>query len=49
MYMGDTFIRLGDHDAALKQWQKAVDTMPVTDNRRAGLEKRIADLSTKKS
>lgn len=49
MYMGDTFIRLGDHDGALKQWQKAVDGMPVGDNRRAGLEKRIADLSSKKS
>ncbi len=49
MYLGDTFIRLGDHDAALKQWQEAVDSMPVTDNRRSGLEKRIADLSAKAS
>lgn len=49
MYLGDTFIRLGDHDAALKQWQLAVEGMPVSDNRRAGLEKRIAKLSSKKS
>lgn len=49
MYLGDTLIRLGDHAGALKQWQQAVDGMPVTDNRRAGLEKRIADLSAKTS
>jgi len=46
MYLGDIFIREGDHDAALSHWETAVKTMPVTDNRRPGIEKRIADLST---
>lgn len=45
MYLGDTFIRLGEHDAALKSWKQALVTMPPTDNRRAQIEKRIADLS----
>lgn len=44
MYLGDTFIRMGDHDAALSHWKAAVKTMPVTDNRRSDIEKRIADL-----
>lgn len=45
MYLGDAFIRLGDHDAALKNWQQALETMPSTDNRRAQIEKRISDMS----
>ncbi len=45
MYLGDTFIRLGEHDAALKNWQQALETMPTTDSRRLQIEKRIADLS----
>lgn len=45
MYLGDTFIRLGDHDAALKNWKQALEAMPVTDNRRPQIEKRIADLA----
>jgi tetratricopeptide (TPR) repeat protein len=47
MYLGDTSIRMGDHDAALSYWQQAVDTMPVSDNRRPAIEKRIADLSAR--
>jgi len=45
MYLGDALIRLGEHDAALKSWKQALETMPPTDNRRAQIEKRIADLS----
>ena len=45
MYLGDAAIRLGDHDAALKNWQQALETMPPTDNRRAQIEKRIADMN----
>jgi predicted negative regulator of RcsB-dependent stress response len=45
MYLGDTFIRLGDHDAALINWKQALEAMPVTDNRRPQIEKRIADLA----
>lgn len=49
MYLGDTFIRMGDHDAALSYWQQAVDGMPVSDNRRADIKKRITELSAKTS
>lgn len=49
MYLGDAFIRLGDHDAALKSWQQALESMPAKDNRRPQIEKRIADLSTASS
>jgi len=45
MYLGDAFIRLGDHGAALKNWKQALETMPPTDNRRAQIEKRIADMN----
>ena len=45
MYLGDTFIRLGDHDAALENWKQALKAMPATDNRRPQIEKRIADLA----
>lgn len=44
MYLGDALIRLGDHDAALKSWKQALETMPPTDNRRAQIEKRISDM-----
>ena len=44
MYLGDASIRLGDHDAALKSWKLALETMPPSDNRRAQIEKRIADM-----
>jgi len=47
MYLGDAFIRMGDHVAALNYWKQAVDDMPVSDNRRPDIEKRIADLSIK--
>jgi tetratricopeptide (TPR) repeat protein len=49
MYLGDTFIRLGKHKEALTNWKQALDSMPVTDNRRARLQKRIAELSAKGS
>jgi predicted negative regulator of RcsB-dependent stress response len=45
MYLGDTFIRLGDHEAALENWKQALKLMPATDNRRPQIEKRIADLA----
>lgn len=47
MYLGDTFIRLGNHDAALSYWQQSVKTMPASDNRRPLIEKRIQSLSAK--
>ena len=47
MYKGDALIRVQDHDGALKYWKLALEDMPAADNRRAVLEKRIADLSTK--
>lgn len=47
MYKGDALIRVQDHDGALKHWKLALDDMPSADNRRAILEKRIADLSAK--
>ena len=45
MYLGDTYIRLGDHDAALQNWKQALKAMPATDNRRPQIEKRISDLA----
>lgn len=47
MYKGDALIRTQDHDGALKYWKLALEDMPAADNRRAILEKRIADLSAK--
>jgi len=47
MYKGDALIRTQDHDGALKYWKLALEEMPAADNRRAILEKRIADLSIK--
>lgn len=47
LYKGDALIRVQDHDGALKHWKLALEKMPEADNRRAILEKRIADLSTK--
>ena len=47
LYRGDALIRVQDHDGALKHWKLALEKMPEADNRRAILEKRIADLSTK--
>ncbi|HEC18404.1 MAG TPA: hypothetical protein ENI97_03590 [Gammaproteobacteria bacterium] len=49
MYQGDVAIRQGDHDKALRFWQRALDEMPVSDNRRASIEKRVAELSAKAS
>ena len=45
MYLGDTLIRLGDHQAAMASWKMALEGMPVSDNRRSMIEKRVADIS----
>jgi len=44
MYLGDAFIRLGDHQGAIKNWKAALENMPAMDNRRDELQKRITDL-----
>lgn len=49
LYKGDALIRVQDHGGALKHWKLALEKMPEADNRRALLEKRIADLSVKGS
>ena len=49
MYKGDALIRSQDHDGALKYWKLALEDMPSADNRRALLEKRIADLSAREN
>jgi len=49
LYKGDALIRMQDHDGALKHWKLALQDMPAADNRRAVLEKRIADLSSRES
>ena len=46
MYLGDAWIRLGNHPAALKSWKQALEGMPLSDNRRAKIEKGIEDLSS---
>jgi len=48
MYLGDAWIRLGDHKAAVNSWKLALSGMPVSDNRRAKLESNIANISTNK-
>lgn len=48
LYKGDALIRMQDHDGALKHWKAALEKMPATDNRRAMLEQRIAELSAPK-
>ena len=45
MHLGDAWIRMGDHQSAMKSWKAALDGMPVSDNRRAKLEKGIADIT----
>lgn len=45
MYLGDAWIRLGDHESAVVNWKKALEGMPVSDNRRAAIEKGIAEIS----
>jgi tetratricopeptide (TPR) repeat protein len=47
LYKGEALIRMQDHEGALKHWKKALENMPPTDNRRAKLERRIAELSAK--
>ena len=44
MYLGDAWIRMGEHQSAMKSWKIALEGMPVSDNRRAKLEKGIAGL-----
>lgn len=45
MYLGDAWIRMGDHQLAMNSWKVALESMPVSDNRRAKLEKGIAGLA----
>lgn len=45
MYLGDAWISLGDHNSAVNSWKQALKGMPVADNRRAKLEKNIANIS----
>ena len=49
LYKGDALIRMQDHDGALKHWKMALEKMPPSDNRRAMLEQRIAELSTREA
>jgi len=48
MYLGDAWIRMGEHKSALQSWKLALEGMPVSDNRRTILEKGIADLNAGK-
>jgi tetratricopeptide (TPR) repeat protein len=48
MYLGDAWIRMGEHKAAMDSWKLALEGMPVNDNRRAKLEKSIADFAAGK-
>lgn len=45
MYLGDAWIRLGDHKAAVASWKMALEGMPPADNRRATIEKNISEIS----
>jgi len=49
MYLGDSWIRMGEHQSAKDSWKLALEGMPVSDNRRARIEKSIADLNLGKS
>jgi predicted negative regulator of RcsB-dependent stress response len=49
MYLGDSWIRMGEHQSAKNSWKLALEGMPVSDNRRARIEKSIADLNLGKS
>lgn len=49
MYLGDSWIRLGDHEAAVKNWKLALKGMPVGDNRRVRIEKAIAGVTSGKT
>ena len=49
MYLGNAWIRMGDHQSAKDSWKLALEGMPVSDNRRAKIEKSIADLDLGKS
>jgi tetratricopeptide (TPR) repeat protein len=45
MYLGDSWIRMGEHQSAKDSWKLALEGMPVSDNRRARIEKSIADIN----
>ena len=49
MYLGDSWIRMGEHQSAKNSWNLALESMPVSDNRRARIEKSIADINSGKS
>ena len=48
MYLGNAWIRMGDHQSAKASWKLALEGMPVSDNRRAKIEKSIADINSGK-
>jgi len=45
MYLGDAWIHLGNHESAVASWKMALEGMPVSDNRRAMIEKNISEIS----
>ena len=45
LYKGDSLMRMKDQAGALKYWKLALKDMPASDNRRAIVEQRIANLS----
>jgi cytochrome c-type biogenesis protein CcmH/NrfG len=45
MYEGDVFIRLKEHEKAMKKWKLALETMPKADNRYEILQKRVDELA----
>jgi tetratricopeptide (TPR) repeat protein len=49
MYLGNAWIRMGEHQSAKDSWELALKGMPVSDNRRVTIEKSIADISAGKS
>ena len=48
MYLGNAWIRMGEHQSAKDSWKLALEGMPISDNRRANIEKSIADINSGK-
>jgi tetratricopeptide (TPR) repeat protein len=48
LYLGDAWIRTGEHQSAKDSWKLALKGMPISDNRRANIEKSIADIDSGK-
>jgi tetratricopeptide (TPR) repeat protein len=49
MYLGNAWIRMGEHQSAKDSWKLVLKGMPVSDNRRAKIEQSIADINSGKS